>query len=250
MDKGLAGQVCLVTGGSRGIGAEVCRALALEGVKVAVNYHNSEAAALKLLEEIRLQGMEAMAVKADISQAAQVEAMFQRVEKELGPVGLLVNNAGISLQAMLVDTAEDEWDRLMGVNLKGAFLCCRRALPGMLSNSKGSIVNVASVWGMRGAACESVYAASKGGLLALTRSLAVEVGQCGIRVNAIAPGPVKTDMLVKELQADEIEQLNSEIPLGRLGRSREMAAACVFLLSSQASYINGAVLNVDGGWKA
>ncbi len=250
MDKGLAGKVCLVTGGSRGIGAEICRAMASEGVKLAINYYNSEPAALKLLEEIKTQGIETMAIKADVSQAAQVEAMFQQIEKQMGPVDLLVNNAGISLQAMLVNTAENEWDRLMGVNLKGAFLCCRRALPNMLSNSKGSIVNIASVWGMRGAAGESVYAASKGGLLALSRSLAVEVGQCGIRVNTIAPGPVDTDMLIQELQPEDIAQLKQEIPAARLGHPREIAAACVFLMSSQAAYINGAVLTVDGGWKA
>ncbi|MGE5390863.1 MAG: elongation factor P 5-aminopentanone reductase [Deltaproteobacteria bacterium] len=241
--------VCLVTGGSRGIGAAIVKALAAEGLPVALNYHRSESAAMKLSEQLQSLGSRVLAVKADISIAAEVEAMFRQVEEELGPVDWLINNAGISLRGLLQDTTEDQWDELMGVNLKGAFLCMRRALPGMIARRCGSIVNIASIWGQQGAAFESVYSASKGALIALTRSLAAEVGPSGIRVNALAPGPIATDMLKTEMTLDELVGLAGEIPLGRLGQPEDVAAACLFLLSQKAAYINGQVIALDGGWK-
>lgn len=241
--------VCLVTGGGRGIGAAIVRTLAAEGIAVALNYNRSASAAAGLVKELGGQGQRVLAVKADISIAAQVEAMFRQVEDELGPVEWLVNNAGISLRGLLQDTTEDQWDELMGVNFKGAFLCMRRALPSMISQRQGSIVNIASVWGQQGAAFESIYAASKGGLIALTRSLAAEVGPSGIRVNALAPGPIVTDMLREEMSSEELLELAGEIPLGRLGKPKDVAAACLFLLSKQAAFINGQVITVDGGWK-
>ncbi|NLW91091.1 MAG: SDR family oxidoreductase [Syntrophomonadaceae bacterium] len=241
--------VCLVTGGSRGIGAAIVNALAAEGMPVALNYHRSELAARNLAERLQEQGNRVLAVKADISIAAEVEAMFSQIEENLGSVDWLVNNAGISLRGLLQDISEDQWDELMGVNLKGAFLCMRRALPGMIRRRSGSIVNIASIWGQQGAAFESVYSASKGGLIALTRSLAAEVGPSGIRVNALAPGPIATDMLTGEMTLDELAELSDEMPLGRLGRPEDVAAACVFLLSPKAAYINGQVISVDGGWK-
>lgn len=241
--------VCLVTGGSRGIGAAIVTALATEGVAVALNYHHSESAAGKLAEQLEAKGCRVLAVQADISKAVEVEEMFHQVEEQFGQVGWLVNNAGISLRGLLQDTSEDQWDELMGVNLKGAFLCIRRALPGMIRRRHGSIVNIASIWGQQGAAFESVYSASKGGLIALTRSLAAEAGPSGIRVNALAPGPIATDMLRAEMSMEELTGLADEMPLGRLGKPEDVAAACVFLLSKQAAYINGQVITVDGGWK-
>lgn len=241
--------VCLITGGSRGIGAAIVRAAAAEGAAVAINYHRSEAAAGKLVGELQAQGTRVIAVRADVSIAAQVESMFEQVEDNLGPVDWLINNAGISLRSLLQDTSENQWDELMGVNFKGAFLCIRRALPAMIRRRSGAIVNIASIWGQQGAAFESVYAASKGGLIALTRSLAAEIGPSGIRVNALAPGPIDTDMLRTEMTRSELADLAGEIPLGRLGQPEDVAAACMFLLSKKASYINGQVITVDGGWK-
>lgn len=241
--------VCLVTGGSRGIGAAIVTALAAEKVPVALNYHRSEASAKKLAKQLDDQGCRVLAVKADISKAVEVEAMFSLTEEQLGPIDWLVNNAGISMRGLLQDTSEEQWDELMGINLKGAFLCMRRALPGMIRRRQGSIVNIASIWGQQGAAFESIYSASKGGLIALTRSLAAEVGPSGIRVNALAPGPIATDMLKEEMSLEEMTGLAEGMPLGRLGQPEDVAAACVFLLSSKASYINGQVITIDGGWK-
>ena len=175
--------------------------------------------------------------------------MFARIEDKWGSVDLLVNNAGISLKGLLTETTEEEWQQVMDINLKGAFLCCRRALPAMVKKRFGRIVNIASIWGLRGASCESVYAASKGGLIALSRSLAMEMGPSGITVNVIAPGPVQTDMLLQELDSDERKALSEEIPLGRLASPDDVASACLFLLSPAASYINGQALGLDGGWK-
>jgi len=250
LKDGCRDKVCLVTGGSRGIGAAVAREAARQGAYVAINYFRSQAAALELTDEIRKNGGQALAVRADVASAADVDDLFGQVERELGPVQILVNNAGVALQALLVDTSVEQWTYLMDINLKGPFLCCRRALPSMMERRWGRIVNIASVWGLRGASMESVYAASKGGLIAFTRSLAAEMGTWGICVNAVAPGPVESDMLHSSLDAGELKSLAAEVPLGRLGSSAEVAAACLFLMSEQAAYINGAVLSIDGGWKA
>lgn len=246
---GLRGHICLVTGASRGIGAEIARAVAGAGAATAINYHNSKYEALQLLEELNAQGYKAMAVKADVSKSRDVEAMYADIEDKWGSVDLLVNNAGVSLRRLLTETSEEEWHQVMDINLKGAFLCSRQALPAMIRNRFGRIVNIASIWGLRGASCEAVYAASKGGLIALSRSMAAEMGPSGISVNAIAPGPVQTDMLNQELDNDEVTTLASDIPLGRLAVPGDIAAACLFLLSPAASYINGQVLGLDGGWK-
>jgi len=245
----LEGHICLVTGSSRGIGAQIARTVAAAGARTVINYHSSQHQAMHLLEELTEQGYQVMAVQADVSQGREVEAMFAQIEDKWGSVDLLVNNAGISLKRLFTETSEEEWQQVMDINLKGAFLCCRRALPAMIRNRFGRIVNIASIWGLRGASCESVYAASKGGLIALSRSLAMEMGPSGITVNVIAPGPVETDMLLQELDNDERAMLSEEIPLGRLASPDDVASACLFLLSPTASYINGQVLGLDGGWK-
>jgi len=245
----LQGHICLVTGSSRGIGAQIARTVAAAGACTVINYHSSQQQAMQLLGELNEQGYQAMAVRVDISQGREVEAMFAQIEDKWGSVDLLVNNAGISLKGLLTETTEEEWQQVMDINLKGAFLCCRRALPAMVKKRFGRIVNIASIWGLRGASCESVYAASKGGLIALSRSLAMEMGPSGITVNVIAPGPVQTDMLLQELDSDERKALSEEIPLGRLASPDDVASACLFLLSPAASYINGQALGLDGGWK-
>jgi len=244
----LAGHVALVTGGSKGIGAAIARALAAHGADVAVNYRLSADAAAGVVNACKESGVRAVAVQADVTQAAEVERLFAAVEEKLGPVDILINNAGISLRALVTETSEEDWQRVLDVNLKAAFLCCRRALPGMIRRRYGRIINVASVWGLTGAAYEAAYAAAKGGLIAFTKSLAREVGSAGIIVNAVAPGPVESDMLCRELSPAERAALAEAIPSGRLGRPEDVASACVFLASREASFINGHVLRLDGGW--
>lgn len=246
----LRGHVCLVTGASRGIGNGIAQALAMEGAKLAINYHYSENEAGKLIEALQGIGVSALAVKADVSREDDVEKMFSQVEKELGKISMLVNNAGVSLRALFQDTSVEQWDQVMATNLKGPFLCCRRVLPNMIAQRFGRIVNIASIWGLRGAACEAVYAASKGGLIALTKSLAREAAPSGITVNAIAPGPIETDMLLHELDEEDRNWLAEQIPASRLGQVEDVATACVYLLSKDASYVNGQILSVDGAWNA
>jgi 3-oxoacyl-[acyl-carrier protein] reductase len=251
MIKGsLQNKVCLITGSSRGIGAAIARAAAAEGAAVAVNYRSSQQQAELLVEELRDLGAQALAVQADVGSSGEVEKLFISVEQALGPVALLVNNAGTSLRELVTDTSDEQWERVIKTNLKGPFLCCRRALPYMIRARWGRIVNIASIWGLLGASCESVYAASKGGLILFTKSLAREVASCGVTVNALAPGPIGTDMLAEELTVQECEELAEQVPVGRLGSPEDVAALCVFLLSSGANYINGQVIPVDGGWTA
>lgn len=244
----LKGHICLVTGASRGIGACIARTVAAAGASTVINYRNSELQAKILLEELQEKGYQAMAIKADVSRSQEVEFMFAAIEQEWGSVDLLVNNAGISLRRLFTETSEEEWQQVMDINLKGSFLCCRRALPAMIRNRFGRIINIASIWGLRAASCEVVYAASKGGLIALSRSLAAEMGPSGITVNAIAPGPVDTEMLDHELEESDRKSLIDEIPLGRLATPDDVASLCLFLLTESA-YINGQVITLDGGWK-
>ncbi|MDR1617356.1 MAG: 3-oxoacyl-ACP reductase FabG [Syntrophomonadaceae bacterium] len=238
----------LVTGGAVGIGAAITKALTGEKNRVIINYLTSEPQALSLERELNWKGFEAYCLKADVSQAAQVENMFAHIERKWGMVDGLINNAGISLRKLFIDTEDKEWDEIINVNLKSVFLCCKRALPGMLQKGWGRIVNVSSVWGLRGGSCESVYAATKGGIIALSKSLAAEYGRA-VTVNCIAPGAVLTAMLEKELLPEEITDLAANIPSGRLAYPEEIAAACAFLMSEAAGYVNGQVLTVDGGWK-
>lgn len=245
----LDNHVCLITGASRGIGAAIARKVAACGAKVAVNYFSSQEKALQLVYELRKYDISAIAVQGNVSNEKEVEAIFSCIESELGPVDMLVNNAGVDLRALVTETSVNEWQRVMDINLKGPFLCCRRALPEMIRARFGRIINISSIWGLTGASFESVYAASKGGLITLSKSLASEVGPSGITVNAIAPGAVETDMLLAELDHEERSELAREIPVGRLAQPREIAAACAYLLSDEASYINGQVLSIDGGWK-
>lgn len=246
--KPLSGKVALVTGSARGIGAAVARELARHGASVAVNYRNSVHEAETVAGACRAHGVDAAAFRADIADPEAVARLFGAVEQAIGPVDILVNNAGVGLRRLVVETTDSEWEKLLAVNLSGAFYCCRRALETMAGRRWGRIINVASVFGLTGAAYEAAYAAAKGGLIAFTKSLAREVGSAGITVNAVAPGPVESDMLREGLSAEELAALAGDIPSGRLGRPEDIAGACAFLASPAAAFINGQVLSLDGGW--
>lgn len=237
----------LVTGASRGIGRAIAAALAQEGWPVCVNYLERQDAAEDLASELRSQGCAAMSFQADVSDRAAVERMVQAAAETLGPVELLVNNAGVSHQGLFQDTGDELWDRILAVNLTGTRNAIQAALPHMLSEKRGSIVNISSIWGLRGGSCETAYACSKAAVIGLTRSLALELAPSGIRVNCVAPGCIETDM-VRVLGEETRTMLVEETPLGRLGRPEDIANAVTFLASKKAAFITGQVLTADGGF--
>lgn len=236
----------LITGASGGIGQALARAFAADGYTVCLHYHN-DLTAVTLAEELRAAGCDAAAFAADVADPAAVSKMMREVLHFAGHLDVLVNNAGITQQKLLTDTTDEDWRRMMGVHVDGAFYLCREALPSMLANRRGCILNIASVWGVCGASCEVAYSAAKAGLIGLTKSLAKEVGLSGVRVNAIAPGVIDTPMNAMH-DAATMQALCEEIPLGRIGLPEEVAHAAVFLASDRAAYITGQTLGVDGGF--
>ena len=239
--------VVLITGASRGIGAACARAFAKAGYDVAVNYCRSEEKAKELVTEIQALGVHALAVQADVSDSAQVNAMFETVKAVLGDVSVLVNCAGIAHTGLLTDMTDEMWDQLIGADLSGTFYCCREALKDMIRSHRGVIVNIASMWGEVGASCEAAYSAAKAGVIGLTKALAKEVGPSGIRVNAVSPGVVMTDMM-SDYSEEDIAVLKEETPLYTLGTPEDIAEAVLFLAGDKARFITGQVLSVNGGF--
>lgn len=240
-------RIALVTGSSRGIGCGIALQLAQDGWAVAINYLQQKEKAEALAEQLRSQGHEAIAVQADVSNREAVRKMVAVVEAALGPVELLVNNAGVAGQCLFQDVTDEMWDRYMGVNLGGARNTIQAVLPHMLHEKRGCILNISSMWGLRGASCEVTYSCTKAALIALTRSLAMELAPSHIRVNCIAPGVINTDM-VQVLGAETLADLAQQTPLGRLGTPEDIAHAAAFLASEKASFITGQVLTIDGGF--
>jgi 3-oxoacyl-[acyl-carrier protein] reductase len=234
--------VAVITGGSRGIGAAAVEAFCAAGYRVAFFYRQDEVAARALSEKAG-----ALAIRADVSDRAQIDQAFARVRAEVGAVDVLVNNAGVAQFRLFDEISDDDWRRMMAVNLDGVFYCARAVVPGMISRKSGCILNVSSVWGLWGASCEAHYAASKGAVIALTRSLAKELGPSGIRVNCVAPGVISTGMN-RELDEDALRDLRDRTPLQRLGEPDEVADVLVFLAGEGARFITGQVLGVDGGF--
>lgn len=240
-------QVALVTGASRGIGRAIAVELSAAGWAVCVNYLEHREAAEELVRQLRANGREAIALRADVADRQAVDTMVRTAQAELGPIELLVNNAGISRQGLFQDTGDETWARILAVNLTGARNAALAVLPHMLSEKRGCIVNISSIWGLRGASCEVAYACSKAAVIGLTRSLALELAPSGIRVNCVAPGCIETDM-VRVLGQETRAMLVEETPLGRLGTPEDIAHAVVFLSSSKASFLTGQVLTADGGF--
>ena len=235
----------LVTGASGAIGRAIALAFAPKGYRVAVHYHTRREEALAAVEEIRGNGGWAEAFGADLTQEEQVIRLFDQAERALGKVGVLVNNAGVAWQGLLTDMSLSEWRRVLDGDLTSAFLCCRRALPGMIRERSGCIVNISSMWGQQGASCEAAYSAAKAGLIGLTKALAQEEGPSGVRVNCIAPGLIDTPMN-GHLSPADLEALREETPLLRIGTPEDVAKAAVFL--AESPFITGQVLPADGGF--
>lgn len=239
-------RVALVTGGSRGIGRQIALSLAAAGNRVAVNYSTRVEAAEEVVAEIEAGGGAAMAVGADVSEPAAVESMFEQVTAGLGPVEILVNNAGITRDNLLLRMSIEEWATVLDTNLTSAFLCTKTALRQMLRARWGRIVSIASVAGVSGNPGQANYAASKAGMIGFTKTVAKEVGARGITANVIAPGFITTDMT--DALSDEVKTASlGAIALGRFGTAAEVAAAVAFLASEEAGYITGQVIGVDGG---
>ena len=242
----LKGKVALVTGASRGIGKAIALALAENGAAVAVNYSSSEASALEVAEIIRKNGGRAEIFKARVNVESEVEEMFTAVEKSLGPVDILVNNAGITKDNLLMRMKTEEWNSVIDVNLKGTFLCTRRAVRGMMKNRYGKIINISSVVGFTGNAGQFNYSATKAGVIGMTKTAALEFASRGIRVNAVAPGFIETDMTAS-LPDDVKAAYMEKIPLKSLGRPEDIANAVVYLASPLSDYMTGQTLHLNGG---
>jgi len=230
-----------VTGASRGIGAEIAREFAKNGDRVFIIYEKNRELADALAKEI-----DGYALQCDVSKKHDVDAVRTKI-KNLGfSIDIIINNAGVSQIKMFSDITEDDWDRIMDVNMKGTFLVTQSFLPDLISKKKGKIINVSSIWGETGASCEVHYSASKAAMIGFTKALAKELGLSGINVNAITPGVIKTDMNAS-LDEDVLNELREEIPLDKIGSCQDVAKACLFLASDGASYITGQVISVNGG---
>lgn len=242
----LQGRHALVTGGSRGIGRAIALALAAEGAKVTVNYHHCAEAAREVAGQVRAAGQEAVALQADVRKPEEVRQMVDQATAALGPLGILVNNAGLIRDNLVTFMKDEEWDEVLDTNLKGAFTCIKLAGKGMVRRRSGRIINIASDAGLLGDVMRANYASAKAGLIGLTKTVAREFAGYGVNVNAVAPGIVETDLIAGLKGAKRARRMD-QIPMGRFGTPEEVARVVVFLAGEDSSYITGQILCVDGG---
>ena len=243
----LTDKVAIVTGSARGIGQAIALKLAEVGADVVVNDIEAAAEPLEnVVNEIKAIGRQSLAVTADVSSAEDVNRLIETAVKELGKIDILVNNAGVTRDNLLMKMSDEEWDTVLNIDLKSAFLCTRAVIRHMLRQRSGRIISIASVVGMIGNAGQANYSAAKAGIIGFTKSIAKEVGSRGITVNAIAPGYIQTKM-TEQLNDEQTQEMLKHIPLASLGTPRDVAEAVAFLASDEARYITGHVLNVDGG---
>jgi 3-oxoacyl-[acyl-carrier protein] reductase len=256
-NKPLAGRSAIVTGSSSGIGRGIAIRLAKDGASVAVNFSKSRSLADEVVSEIKAMGGETIAIQADVSDTGQVDSMVSKVTAAFGRLDILVNNAGVYLEpgvfadgSDLDKTTDEIWDRTLDVNLKGTFLCSRRSVPEMLRQGKGKIINISSIDGLVAERNSYAYAASKAGVIGLTKALALDLAPKKINVNAIAPGQINTPQLVAfpELMEKSLKLYLARTPSGRIGQPEDIASAAAFLASDESDFMHGSTMVVDGGW--
>ncbi|MDU0201291.1 MULTISPECIES: elongation factor P 5-aminopentanone reductase [Paenibacillus] len=245
--KPFSEQTVLITGASRGIGAAIAERFAAVGMKVVIHYRDSHEAANEVARTCMKHGAKVLTVSADVKSREQILLMKEKLEQKDMVPDIIVNNAGIAHYGLLSDVSEEEWDSVMDVNLKGAFLCSQTFMQAMISQKYGRIINVSSIWGISGASCEVVYSTAKGGLNAFTKALAKELAPSGVTVNAVAPGAVETDMM-SGFQTEERDAIASEIPVGRFAMPYEVASLVYFLALPESGYITGQIISPNGGW--
>lgn len=240
-------QTVLITGASRGIGAAIAERFAGLGMNVIIHYLQAHESANEVARRCIAKGAHALTVTTDLGAKDQILRMKEKLEKHGLTPDIVVNNAGVAHYDLFTDVSEDDWDRVMNINLKGAFLCTQAFLPHMISQKYGRIINVSSIWGLSGASCEVVYSAAKGGLNALTKALAKEIAPSGITVNAVAPGVVDTEMM-EQFDSAEQKALRDDIPAGRFAQPDEIASLVYFLALPESGYITGQIISPNGGW--
>lgn len=234
----------IVTGGSRGIGSEIVKELAKE-YNVVLNYNNSEQLAEQIKEEMKEQGYNIEIFKADVSRRAEVKALVKFTLEKYKNIDVLINNAGVSQTKLFTDITDEEWDKMMKINLNSVFYCTQEVLENMIHNKSGCIINISSIWGITGGSCEVHYSVSKAGIDGLTKALAKELGASNIRVNSVAPGIISTDMNA-EYTNEEIEDIKNQIPLGKIGKGLDIAKCIKWLIEDE--YTTGQIISPNGGW--
>ena len=244
-EKSIVNKVVVVTGGSRGIGAQIVKTLANENYKVILNYNNSKEQAEKIQQELLEQGNEIEIIKADVSKREETEKLIQFAINKFNKIDVLINNAGISQEGLFTDVTEEEWQKIINTNLNSVFYCNQQALKYMIPEQQGCIINISSIWGETGASCEVAYSTTKAAINGMTKALAKEVGPSNIRVNAIAPGIIDTDMN-RNLTNEELEQIKEQIPLNKIGKALDIAKCVEWLIEDE--YTTGQIISINGGW--
>ncbi len=248
MNRALADMTVLVTGASRGIGAAIAQRFATMGMQICIHYLNGHEAANETARACMELGGKVMTASADLRERSQVIRLKERMDVQGFKPDIVVNNAAVSHYGMLSDLTDDIWDDVMNLNLRGAFICSQLFMPHMIGQRYGRIINISSIWGEKGASCEALYAATKGGINALTKSMAKELAPSGVTVNAVAPGVVDTDMM-NDFNDEEKLALQEHIPAGRFAQPDEIASLVYFLALPESGYINGQIISPNGGWQ-
>ncbi len=244
-EKNIVNKTVIITGGSRGIGAEIVNLLAKEGYNIVLNYNKSEAKAKQIQEKLLQENIKIEIFKADVSKREEVKKLIKYTLEKFKTIDILINNAGISGQKLFTEITDEEWNTMLNTNLNSVFYCSQEALKEMINKKQGCIINISSIWGITGGSCEVAYSAAKAGINGLTKALAKEVGLSNIRVNAIAPGIIETEMN-SQLTEQEKNEIKEEIPLNKIGKPSDIAKCVKWLIED--TYTTGQIISINGGW--